>query len=291
MSGIYWLASYPKSGNTWLRVFLANLQQAQDTAAVPADINALETGEIASSRGWLDDLLGFDSADLRPDEIEKLRPTVYRWTAQQETTQVGYHKIHDAFTYLPGGEPMISLSATLGALYIIRNPLDVAISASHHWGCTLERAITNLAQDDFTLAQYRRGLSSQVAQRLLNWSQHVLSWADAPGLDCCVIRYEDMLDAALPTFTRATGFLGLPADQAAIARAIAHSDFKILSAQEQAQGFKERSHKASRFFRNGRAGGWQDTLSSSQVEQIVSAHGAVMARFGYLDQQGSPYFK
>ncbi len=77
MSGIYWLASYPKSGNTWLRSFLSNLQQDGDA---PADINELATGTIASARDWLDEALGFDSADLSADEIDRLRPAVYRWS-------------------------------------------------------------------------------------------------------------------------------------------------------------------------------------------------------------------
>ena len=55
MGGIYWLASYPKSGNTWFRAFLCNLQEDGEE---PADINDLATGGIASARGWLDEVLG-----------------------------------------------------------------------------------------------------------------------------------------------------------------------------------------------------------------------------------------
>lgn len=67
MGGIYWLASYPKSGNAWFRAFLRNLQEDGDA---PVDINELQTGSIASARGWLDEVLGFDTAELTPDEVE-----------------------------------------------------------------------------------------------------------------------------------------------------------------------------------------------------------------------------
>src|SRR5207244_8908627 len=100
MGGIYWLASYPKSGNTWFRTFLYNLQEDGDD---PADINDIRTGAIASGRGWIDEVLGFDSADLTQDEIERLRPAVYRWSGSDD--EIGYHKIHDAYTLLPDGEP------------------------------------------------------------------------------------------------------------------------------------------------------------------------------------------
>jgi len=52
MGGIYWLASYPKSGNTWLRIFLQNLRE---DGTEPVNINDLQAGQIASDRNWLDD--------------------------------------------------------------------------------------------------------------------------------------------------------------------------------------------------------------------------------------------
>ena len=66
---IIWLASYPKSGNTWFRIFLTNLLQKHTS---PANINELTGGPIASSRQLFDELTGIDSSDLTFDEIEKL---------------------------------------------------------------------------------------------------------------------------------------------------------------------------------------------------------------------------
>ncbi|MFZ6689835.1 sulfotransferase domain-containing protein [Undibacterium sp. SXout11W] len=286
-AGIYWLASYPKSGNTWFRAFIANLQRGQDAEV---DINALDTGEIASSRGWLDELLGFDSADLRAEEIEHLRPEVYRWTVAKEAKGLRYHKIHDAYLRLDNGEPLVSREATRGALYILRNPLDVAISASHHWGCSIDEAIHRMGKSDFEIAKNKCSMHTQVGQRLLSWSQHVLSWVDANDLRCCVVKYEDMLKDSLTSFTRASDFLELKAEQVAIQRAIEQSSFEKLAAQEQEKGFRERSVKAERFFRSGKAGSWRDTLNAEQVDKIVHDHHEVMRRFDYIDESGSPYF-
>lgn len=285
-AGIYWLASYPKSGNTWFRAFISNLLHG---AEADIDINAMDTGEIASSRHWLDELLGFDSADLSTDEIERLRPTIYRWTVDREAKGLSYHKIHDAYLRLADGEPMVSREATRGALYILRNPLDVAISASHHWGCSVDDAIERMGRPNFEIAKSKRGLQNQVGQRLLSWSQHVLSWVDADDLHCCVVRYEDMLSNSTDSFTRAAHFLKLDADEAEIQRAIQQSSFEKLSAQEQANGFRERSAKAERFFRSGKAGSWRDVLTTEQVQTIICDHGDVMKRFGYLDAHGVPY--
>ena len=283
MSGIYWLASYPKSGNTWFRSFLYNLQQDGDA---PADINELATGGIASGRGWLDEVLGFDTAELDPDEVDRLRPSVYRWSLRD--AEVGYHKIHDAYTYTQDGEPLVSREATLGALYIVRNPLDVAPSNANHNQSTIDQAIARMGEAKYALCRTRKALPSQVRQQLLSWSQHVLSWIDAPELNCHVMRYEDMLSDPIASFTQATRFLGLAQAPEQIEKAIRFSDFKELSRQEEQKGFKERPTKTERFFRQGKSGGWRDKLSPEQVQRIVSDHGAVMQRMGYLDGAGNP---
>ena len=283
MSGIYWLASYPKSGNTWFRSFLYNLQQDGDA---PADINELSTGSIASSRGWLDEVLGFDTAELDPDEVDRLRPAVYRWSLRD--VEVGYHKIHDAYAYTADGEPLVSREGTLGALYIVRNPLDVAPSAANHWSLSLDDTIGRMGQSSMALARSGKGQPSQVRQQLLTWSGHVLSWVDAPGLNHMVIRYEDMQVDPLTTFTQACRFLQLPTDQARIEKAIRFSHFKVLAQQEADKGFKERPGKSERFFRHGQSGGWRDVLTAEQVQRVIADHGEVMQRFGYLDHAERP---
>lgn len=283
MGGIYWLASYPKSGNTWFRSFLSNLQANADK---PVSINELNTGAIASSRDWLDEVLGFDTAELDPDELERLRPTVYRWSLR--TPQIEYHKIHDAYTQTSDDEPIVSREATLGAIYILRNPLDVAQSYANHSGCSIDHAIEQMGDQNYAWCRSRKSLTSQVRQKLLSWSAHVLSWVEAPGLNCHVIRYEDMLARPVETFSRAVRFLQLPDDPTQIQKAIRFSDFKVLSEQEKREGFSERSPKMTRFFHQGKSGSWRNTLSDAQVKRIIADHGPVMHRFGYLNENSEP---
>ncbi len=282
MGGNYWLASYPKSGNTWMRAFVQNSRLG---AEVPADINELTSGHHAAARPWLDDVLCFATSDLSADEVERLRPVVCEWIAQAEP--VGYHKIHDAYTFTVDGVPIIGREGTYGALYIIRNPLDVVPSAAHHWGCTLDEAIGRLAAHQ-DLAVSQRSLPTQVRQRLLTWSKHVLSWADAADLRVMVTRYEDLLGDPLSEFARVAGFLELPHDEESVRRAVRFSSFEELSRQEERTGFRERPQRADRFFRSGTSGGWRKALSEEQVRRVVAAHGEVMERFGYLDAAGDP---
>lgn len=283
MGGIYWLASYPKSGNTWFRAFLRNLLEDGDE---PLNINELATGNIASSRGWMDEVLGFDTADLFPAEVERLRPDVYRWSLKGG--DVEYHKIHDAYTQTDRGEPLVSREATLGALYILRNPLDVASSAAAHWNLDIDTSIERMGSSHMALSRSEKCLPSQVRQRLLSWSEHVLSWVNAPGLNCQVVRYEDMLDHPRATFAQAARFLELPDEPGRIDKAVRFSDFRELARQESEQGFRERPRHSERFFRQGKSGAWRDRLTQEQIDRIITDHTAVMRRFGYLDDDGQP---
>lgn len=283
MSGIYWLASYPKSGNTWFRTFMRNLRE---DANEPVDINEIATGNIASGRGWLDEVLGFDTAELMPDEVDRLRPAVYRWSLRGD--EIGYHKIHDAYTTTSDGEPLVSVEATLGALYILRNPLDVAPSFANHSNCSIDRAIENMGSSRMAFCRSKKGLPNQVRQQLLTWSEHVLSWVDAPELNCHIVRYEDMQTDPTATFSRAASFLQLPCDRERVEKAIRHSDFRELTRQEAENGFCEKPAHAERFFFQGKSGGWRNKLTQAQVDRIVADHGAVMRRFGYLNEHGEP---
>lgn len=282
MNGIIWLASYPKSGNTWFRIFLTNLLRNSDT---PASINDLENTPIASARAIFDENIGFAASDLSPEEIDRLRPELYCHLAE-DSEELLFMKIHDAYTMVADSRPLIPAAATAGAIYIIRNPLDVAVSGAHHHGTDYDNAIKHMADDRAALARKPDRLHNQLRQKLLSWNGHVLSWADKAPFPVCLLRYEDMKAQPLETFTRAIRFAGLDHSEAQIEKALRFSAFDILQQQEKADDFRERSAAASRFFRKGESGSWREELNELQVQRIVSDHRAVMQRFGYLDEHG-----
>ena len=281
---IYWLASYPKSGNTWTRAFIANLLN-ENIGAV--DINMLDTGAIASGRGWVENALDFDINELSHDEIDKLRPSAYCWLSQQITVPE-YHKIHDAYTLLPNGQALIPKEATKGALYIMRNPLDVAVSFAHHLGCSIDQSITNMSKSNFSFAGKSDRSCNQLRQQLLSWSGHVTSWVDDNSLNRLVVRYEDMQVNPLNSFGKIARFLKLPSNDNQVLEALSHCRIDKLQAQEAKSAFKEKSAKAATFFRKGIVGDWQNTLTKSQINTLINDHREVMQRFGYLDAQEQP---
>lgn len=278
MSQIVWLASYPKSGNTWLRVFLANLQGDGER---PADINNLDILDAASSRRAADDALGAECSDLTPEELDRYRPAVYRSIAHRSEKTL-FIKTHDAYMADAGGEPFFPADVTKAAVYLVRNPLDVAVSFARHRNATVDDTIDRMSRETESLASRQDRLELQLPQRLLSWSQHVSSWLDQRAIRVRMIRYEDIHADPCDEFSALLRFLGMKVDAERVRRAVTFSSFDALRRQELERGFRERPFGAISFFRSGRVGGWRETLTTQQVEQLVRDHGAMMRRLGYL---------
>lgn len=279
---IIWLASYPKSGNTWLRIFLNNLLSEQDE---PVDINALyETGTIASARNIFDEFTGIDSAHLTLNEIDYYLPRVHLLRSRQ-LVEKEFVKIHNAFTKNIAGEWIIPLKATYRVIYLIRNPLDVCVSFAYHSGHNdFDKTIQQMANSNMMLAKSKRWQNNQLHQYMGSWSDHVNSWIkNLPKEKILIIRYEDMKLHTLSTFVKIVHFAKLKYTIAEIKDAIEKSKIKRLQAIEEENGFKEKIYSCSRFFRKGVIDSWREELSERQVNLVIQHHKALMEKFDYLD--------
>jgi hypothetical protein len=280
MGALIWLASYPKSGNTWMRSFLHNLFR---NSVEPIDINDITDFCIGDSGAqWYKRRAGGrDIKDLTPEEIGKIRPLVH----QDFTTVFPDSVFVKTHNYLGewGGVPLHTMDVTAGGIYILRNPLDVVISVSHHFGETLDEAIAHMAND----AMMTGGTDSHVVEVHRSWSTHVKSWTEHPSPQLLVLRYEDLLRKPRKYFKQVSTFLGLKPSTERLERAIRNSSFKMLKAIEEKKGFKERPKTAQSFFREGRAEQWREVLTPDQVRQIIRDHHVQMERFGYIPEDYS----
>jgi hypothetical protein len=274
-AGIWWLASYPKSGNTWLRAFLWTLVSHR-----PIDINDLfSLGPFAGSRTRFDDALGIESETLSPAQEGNLRPRAFEVWAAEAKRQL-YCMAHDAYYSTPAGEPLFPASATRGAVYVVRDPRAVAVSLAYYMAQPIDAAIASMDDPETISATSKRRLSNQLRQRLLRWSEHAGSWLSAP-FPVHVVRYEDLHADPAAAFGAVAAFLGLPSDAESIGAAVEATTFSRLKAQEREVGFIERPHRTVAFFREGRIDGWRRALSPEQAARIVGAHGPMMQRLGY----------
>lgn len=276
-SGIVWLASYPKSGNTWVRTFLHNLAKIKSGEAGPQCINTMQRYTVWDiAKPLYADALGYAPDEQHRDQIAAVRPRVQQRLADSFEGLI-FAKTHAALI-VNRGHPTINFSVTSGAVYIVRNPLDVAISYAHHMGSPIDHMIELMAQ---------RGTESNMDANAVyeaygSWSENVLGWTRKAHSAIYIMRYEDMLADPTKAFGGLARHLHQEATPTELTLAIERSSFKRLQSQEEQMGFVERPQAAQRFFREGRAGQWKDILTPEQVRAIVRDHGEQMRRFGYL---------
>lgn len=279
--GIVWIASYPRSGNTWTRHFLNNLLSVvEGRGDEPADINAIDERtiwDIPARR--FEEVLGKGLKTAMRAEIAAARAEVQRRIAEA-ADGAALVKTHNALL-LDRGHPTINFKVTAGALYIVRDPRDVAISFAHHFGINIDTAITRMGQPGVE-TDVNEGVAYEVYG---SWSEHVESWTRNPHRAILVVRYEDMLREPERTFAAIARHLQIAASPEQVRRAIELSAFAEAQRQEAAHGYRERPKESKVFFRTGRAGQWRETLTREQVDRIFADHSEQMARYGYVPNQ------
>lgn len=283
MKNTVWLVSYPKSGNTWFRMFLANYLK---NAEAPVSLKEIESTPLASSAFDFEKVMGLNPFELTADEVDVYRPDFYRiLSAEAEITgEVNYKKTHDAYTLNENGESLFPEETSRGAVYFVRNPLDVCVSYANHGAGKSQRMVDFLLNEESNVAGRRSG---QLRQKLLSWKSHIQSWQKQTLIPVHIVRYEDMQQKSMETFGSIINFLCLEYDEERLKRAITHSDFRSLQRMEQEEGFPERKQLCKSFFWKGKVGNYRDYLSEEQIQRIVEYNYDTMKLFRYIDKHGN----
>ncbi|MBY8976398.1 sulfotransferase domain-containing protein [Rhodobacteraceae bacterium NNCM2] len=258
---IIWLASFPKSGNTWTRFFLARYFMPPDQAPT---INELRKFTLADVRQDF-----YNRANGGPFKAESfddwvlIRQKVLPLLAQ---ARPGNHfvKTHCQIQRI-GNYDIIMPEVTAAAIYIMRNPFDVVPSFARHMSVDIDSAIERILDPKFV-----NTTDTMVFELLGRWDDHIESWMNAPGLTRYVMRYEDMVANTEKSFRNLLGFLNAPVQDGQLRRAIRASSFKELQKQEKKHGFRERPAGMEQFFVKGTSGTWRESLTPAQVDKLRS---------------------
>jgi len=276
-SGIVWIAAYPRSGNTWARLFICNL------AALLAGKREEENfNNFLRASPWDAEVKHYQKyIKLNPaggeDAIRDMlsvRHLVLRDFAGTKRDMV-FAKTHWLLDETFGHNTFDFSVTAAGAIYCVRNPLDVSISLAHHMGIPIDHAIEHMGTT-FAIT------GDTIIDLLGSWSRNVHSWTKSPGPDIYVVRYEDLVEDPEIWFGAVARHIFDPApSKEQIKEAIHRSSFGRLKAQEEAHGYFEYTDKTRRFFREGQLGQWKKVLTAPQIHRIIRDHGVVMSRFGY----------
>ena len=275
--GFVLIASYPKSGNTWIRMALQKLRRGINQ---PVSINDLDVRyQDIFRRVAFDDWMPVNAADLSVEEIEGFLPDLYRRLAP-EIRDFAPIKVHDNARRNVRGEWIYPPDCVRAVIYLVRHPFDVAVSLANHLNAGVERAVAMMA-DDGSAHRPPARLVKSLPQNFGTWSGNVASWLDNPFYPVTWARYEDLCEEPLEHIVRFAKAAGLPASRDDVEAAVRATDFQVLQREETESGFREKFKSSPQFFRSGRPGAWRGILDATLRERLVRDHGHVMERLGY----------
>ena len=276
---IIWLASYPKSGNTWMRMFLKSyFMKSNEKFSLEGSILDSFKPQGFPDQGLLDKL---------KIDYHKFDEIVKNWETMQDyinlNKRTNFVKTHNAMCTV-GSYQFTSARNTKGAIYIVRDPRDVLISLSHHMGIDYEKAFEHLSSSyNF---EYPSSGDKRYKKSLMGaWSDHYKSWKNYKSCKTLIIKYEDMLKDELNTFTKIIYYLReidkIELNEEKLRRALEQTQFKKLQEMEKKEGFSEKG-KGELFFRKGKTGLWKEELSSNLVRKVETLFNKEMIELGYL---------
>jgi len=176
------------------------------------------------------------------------------------------------------GQKLLPNSLTKGAVYIVRDPRDVACSWASHKGAEIDQVINDMADAG-------KGIigDNRMPHAVTTWNSHVKSFVETEDFPVLVVRYEDMISTPLGAFEDIVRFLELDMNRDKLESAVELSSFKNLQKQEMENGFRERMH--GQFFNKGQAGRWAEVLTTEQRIKIETDQAEGMGLLGYERHQ------
>jgi len=273
---IVWMASYPKSGNTWFRALLSGLFYGA------LDINKMNTDGIFSNRFLFDGIADFDGRLFDEEEVKEQQGVIFSHHIKF-SKRLEFTKVHDAYSINRIGQAIFPKDISHKVIYLVRNPLDVVASFSNHLNQPIDRTIQHMNNESGYLARQPNGLNinNQFPQLMYSWSGHVNSWINQKNIPVEIVRYEDLKKAPHKTFSRVVASIGIKAKRKDISNAIDISKFDKLQKMEKNKGFREKNAESKIFFRKGKSGAWKNELTSEQAKSIIKKHKKTMVKLGY----------
>ena len=285
---IIWLASYPKSGNTWLRFYIISLLMGKQTNL---NLNHLRAIMNYPHSTQFEDLVS-DLFDF--DEIAK------NWITSQNkinsNKNLRFFKTHNMLGKFRGNL-FTNSENTLGSIYIVRDPRNVVTSVKNHYSLSNYEEATKfifnenqvLSLSDRQKDLYLKSKKFPLTQFVGSWKTHYLSWKNMKK-NYLLVRYEDLVESPKNEFTKIADFVGnllkLKFTEDQIDNAISLSSFDKLEKMEKDNGFTEstidKDGKRNKFFFLGPKNDWKKILNNKTTSLIEKEFESEMKQLKYL---------
>lgn len=275
---ITWIASYPKSGNTWVRSFLcsyfSNPNQNFDFKLlknIPTFPHHYELNLLKKKYDNFD----FNNVASNWDNFQKILIK----------KKIKIVKTHNALVNFKSYD-FTNLKNTIGVIHIVRDPRDVLVSYSHHQNTSHE----DILQKMKSMNNFEKTNDFKDRTLLTSWNNHYNSWRSFPKNNL-LIKYEDLSKDPLKYFTNIVKHLnqiyGSKIDNKRIEESIEQVKFENLQKVEARDTFYENPieniDRGKNFFRKGKIGQWREDLSKETLTKIENEFSKEMREIGYIN--------
>ena len=289
---IFWLSSYPRSGNTWLRLILCGLFFTKDGKIDNLDIlkkipklDSLNNFEFIKEISINDYNLIF--ANGAYDE-ETLAAYSKYWIEAQKKIKINdgtyaFFKTHNARVKLKENHYTNELT-TLGFVYISRDPRDIVLSYSKFTNMDIDSTIDLLSNDTI---MGKEKTDNRMLEIILSWKDHYRSWKKFTAVPGLFLKYEDLLNDIEMEINKITDFfyknfhVEISNKNEKIKNVINSTNFNNLKRMENKSGFFEKS-EFSDFFRSGKKKQWENGLKPDQKNLFEQLFKNQMIELEYL---------
>tara|TARA_X000001036_G_C20452756_1_gene714052 strand:+ start:13 stop:855 length:843 start_codon:yes stop_codon:yes gene_type:complete len=279
---IIWLASYPKSGNTWVRSMITSLLYSEDGNF---DFRLIGKIDQFPEKKYFKDLIK-DFNDFQ--EIYK------NWIVAQDKInldgKVKILKTHQG-KFTISNNNFTNNENTLGVIYIVRDPRTLVKSISNHYTLSAEDAFNflihpRLMGDGKSFKEKEYGLYNILGK----WDEHYRSWTTNKN-NLLLIKYEDLIKNTEVELKKIIEFLQkyltFEFDEKKIKNILKTTSFESLKNMEKLGKFKEQSEnkidgKKVEFFNLGPKNIWQENLKKEIVLKIERNFYSAMKELNYL---------
>ena len=256
---IVWIASYPKSGNTYLRSFLSSYYYS--------DEGKFEFSQLANIRQFPN--IKFSKSKMYNNE-EASKNWIYNQNLYFKKEDFNLVKTHNCL-YPYNGHQFTSANETIGAIYIVRDPRNVITSMKHHYALNYEMAFKHMVNENASLLETTADKDFSNFTFLNSWSNHYKSWKNNSEFNVLFIRYEDLQNEKEKTFEKIILFINKltnresKIDENKFLNSIKSTNFSNLKNKELNEGFEEsvfsrKTGKKINFFNLGFNNRWQKLL-------------------------------
>ncbi len=290
---IFWIASFPKSGNTLLRSILSALFFTHDGIFSFDKLRYISQFEKTIHVENNKKIFGNDFSRLNNTSV------FYKYIIDLQTKKsLGisedfiFLKTHSGL-FKVGDSAFTSNNNTRGIIYVLRDPRDVCISWSKHLDISLDESVNHMineAASGYWIETSTNDIfknTNRPKSLYSSWEKHVLSWTSINwDLPIKIIKYEDLVYdkkntviSLIDFFTKNFNFDFKNTDTK-LNNIINSTSFHIFKKEEEEKGFSESTGK-NKFFSVGKKDQWKEKLSKDQVLKLENKFGSVMKKYNY----------